>query len=62
MTIENCKPGTKVHHLRTKENGIIKSVANGLVFVVFYCDDDWDSYRNYTGQSCSAIDLGEGWL
>lgn len=54
MTYEKCKVGDKVHHLITKENGVIKSVFSGTVFVCFG--------NPILGIATSPLDLGEGWL
>jgi len=37
--------------------GKIKSWNEHCIFVVFQCGDDWDKYRDYTGQSVSPLDL-----
>jgi len=37
--------------------GRIKSWNDTFVFVVFYCNDNWDDYQNYTGQACCPEDL-----
>lgn len=58
--------GTKVHYCPShgvKENGIVKNVGEANnVFVVFKCAEDWDNYKDYTGQSTSIYDLKYGWV
>lgn len=44
-----------------KENGIVKSVSDGMAFVVYYCNGDWDNYQNYTAYSTNPENLIEGW-
>lgn len=62
MTYEFCKIGDRVHHLLTKQNGIIKLVFRGQVYVVYNCNNDWENYTNYTGENTSPENLGRGWL
>jgi hypothetical protein len=58
--------GTKVHytsrHNGKKENGIVKTIRNGDIFVVFYCNGDWENYKNYTGAFTKTEDLTLGWV
>lgn len=66
-------PGNKVHYTpshikdqrRSKyntEKGIVKSVTEAGVFVVYNCGGDWDNYRNYTAALTNPKDLNHGWL
>ena len=52
--MEVLSEGSKVTYVkdRTKEHGIIKvfSEDGRFAFVVYHCNDDWDNYKNYTGQ------------
>ena len=54
------------------ENGIVKEVpkfasntsrfvGHNCVRVVYYCDDDWDHYYNYTSTLTRIDDLKLGW-
>jgi hypothetical protein len=59
-------PGSKVAHVSPNgdiENGIIKEICDDpkFMFVVFNCNDDWDNYKDYTGQRCSIYNLVRGW-
>ena len=63
---------SKVHYIPFEgcdksiyENGIIKSHSEydeNILFVVFKCNDDWDNYKNYTGQSVNIKQLKPGWI
>mgnify|MGYP006921310561 CR=1 FL=1 len=44
-----------------KENGIVKFVQDGIAFVVYKCNNDWDNFMNYTGCATNPEDLIEGW-
>ena len=45
------------------ERGIIKSIADeNHVFVVYNCNDDWKSYRDYTAQKTNVNNLILGWI
>jgi len=39
------------------EYGKLKSWNDNTIFVVFKCNDEWDNFQNYTGQSCSPKNL-----
>lgn len=54
-------PGDRVTFLMTNENGIVKSIADDGVFVVFNCDNDWDNYMDYTASFCLIGTLKKGW-
>ncbi len=43
------------------EKGIVKSVTEHCIFVVFHCNDLWSTYRDYVGQSCNKENLIIGW-
>lgn len=65
MSNEKFTPGQKVHYapkFGNKENGIVKSMREDVVFVVFKCGNDWDNYQKYTGQSTKISDLEYGWV
>lgn len=50
-------------HPDHREEGRIKSWNERYVFVVFKCDDNWERFEDYAGQSCdpSNIDfMGRG--
>lgn len=63
------KKGDKVYYIpfpgadpTLYENGIVKEVHSGYTcHVVFKCNNDWDNYENYTGQSTYVKDLNTGW-
>lgn len=64
------KIGDKVHYIPFEgcsddqiENGIIKLFNDQSLkpFVVFNCNDDWDNYKNYTGQCVNITQLNKGW-
>lgn len=57
--------GDKVHYTAphgTKENGKVKEVRETIAFVVYKCNNEWDNYENYTGQSTQLSDLTPGWV
>lgn len=61
--------GQKVHYhplkddfVQRSENGIVKRVSGNSVWVVYYCNDDWENYQNYTGQLTPLEYLKEGWV
>lgn len=62
--------GDKVHYVPSYAkpsdviNGIVKSCSEdgSTAFVVFKCDDNWDEYEKYTGQSTKISDLRLGWF
>jgi hypothetical protein len=39
------------------EFGRLKSWNNSFIFVVFKCDEQWDRYWDFTGQSVNPEDL-----
>jgi len=46
------------------EFGIVKGLNEmdpSTVYVVFKCGDEWDLYKNYTGQNVRLSDLNPGW-
>jgi hypothetical protein len=64
MTIEEIKVGQRVHYAPShgkKENGIVKSITEHAVFVVYKCGGEWDHYQDYTGQNTPIEDLYPGW-
>jgi len=47
-----------------KQNGIIKGFHNlnkEFAFVVYSCDNNWDNYKDYTGQLTDVKALKPGW-
>ena len=46
-----------------KLKGKVKSLKEdpNEVFVVFHCNNDWDNYEHYTGQSTKVNYLELGW-
>lgn len=63
--------GTKVTYVPFKgcdvkdfEKGIVKSINEmnpDSVFIVFHCNEDWENYKDYTGQSTNKTQLILGW-
>lgn len=49
------------HELNTKtkyiKRGKIKSFNDKFIFVVFYCDDNWHKYYDYTAEACYPENL-----
>ena len=43
-------------------NGIVRSVTDSGVFVVYHCGGKWDDYENYTSALTDPDDLRHGWL
>lgn len=44
------------------EKGIIKEIIdNNFCFIVFNCGNDWDNYKEYTGEHCHLKSLRKGW-
>lgn len=65
MKPEELKEGMKVHYSPTvgeKENGIVKSFNEHVAFVVYKCANNWENYREYTGQATDFNDLRLGWV
>lgn len=64
MNRENIAVGQKVHYAPEhgrKENGIVKSITEYSIFVVYNCDGDWAHYGLYTAANTNARDLRPGW-
>lgn len=66
--IKEIGVGTKVHHSRyigrfIKQNGILKSFSNqpGYAFIVYKCNEEWEKYREYTGELTRLVDIKFGW-
>ena len=63
----NLQIGDKVHyqpeHYGEKkwENGIVKEIRNGGVWVVYNCAGNWERYWDYTGAKTNMQDLKIGW-
>jgi hypothetical protein len=72
VDISKLKVGQKVHYQPDQykktdsyENGIVKEIpehTNESVRVVYYCNEDWDNYQNYTSALTNIRDLNEGWI
>lgn len=43
------------------ENGVVKKINIKIVWVVFKCNNDWENYRNYTGESVKIEEIKKGW-
>lgn len=43
------------------EKGIVKSWNDGVIFVVYNCNEDWDNFQDYTGAATRPEDLMQGW-
>lgn len=64
MNKEDLSVGQRVHYWPyhgLKENGIVKSITEYAVFVVYNCNKEWDRYRDYTGAKTNPSDLNPGW-
>lgn len=62
---EQIEVGDKVHYCPThgiKENGMVKSIKNDTVFVVYKCNNEWSRYYDYTGNATNLKDLKKGWI
>lgn len=62
--MSNIIPGAKVHYTAPhgeKSNGIVKSITEDAAFVVFHCDN-WENYKEYTGQHTKLSDISYGWV
>jgi hypothetical protein len=59
--VDYVKIGDKVTY-KNKEPGVIKAFFDdGLVRVVYHCDNDWENYQNYTSALTLTKDLDYGW-
>jgi hypothetical protein len=59
------KEGDFVHYkpeVGQPENGRIKKMAPVDAFVVYSCNNEWDRYREYTGQLTAIDNLKPGWV
>lgn len=45
-----------------KENGIVKSITDTAVFVVYNCGGYWTDYHNYTAANTNPRDLMPEWV
>ena len=67
LDIANIRVGDPFHYqpahfMDTEwENGKIKEVRDGKVWVVYHCAGNWDNFTNYTGALTNLRDLKEGW-
>lgn len=70
MKKSKLKVGDKVTYIPTNvvritvEPGKVKSIPNNgnYVFVVFNCNNEWDKWMDYTGQSVGVQHLKPGWI
>lgn len=56
--------GDKIHYTEGNliENGKIKSFDEyGNPFVVYYCNNDWNNWKDYTGQHTPLNKIRKGW-
>lgn len=63
MKKEEIKVGQKVHYAPAhgkKDNGIVKSITEHGVFVVYHCGGEWERYRDYTAVNTKPEDLRPG--
>lgn len=44
------------------ENGRVKSSNEKFAWVVFKCDNDWNNFKQYTGNRISLSYLTPGWV
>jgi hypothetical protein len=54
--------GQKVHYTPDPQNGIVKGFSENGVFVVFYCNGQWDRFMEYTGAHTNPRHLTDGWI
>src|ERR1044072_345831 len=62
---ESFQEGDFVHYKvphKVIENGRIKSIGHHSAFVVNNCNDDWNRYKDYTGQATKLSELHPGWV
>jgi hypothetical protein len=65
MNKEDIQVGQNVHYAPEhglKENGVVKSITEHAVFVVYNCGGEWHRYKEFTGCSTNPIDLRPGWV
>ena len=58
------KPGDHVTYVPTvgdSEHGIVKSVRDDAVFVVYNCAGEWGRYEDYTAANTPIDRLVPGW-
>lgn len=56
--------GEKVTYITPyeKSHGIIKSIRDGSIFVVYNCNGDWDNYFDYTAANTPIKMLVKEWV
>jgi hypothetical protein len=56
--------GEKVTYITSykKEHGIVKSIRDGNIFVVYNCNEDWDNYKDYTAANTPHKMLVKEWI
>lgn len=57
--------GQEVHYTPShglKENGIVKSITEHGVFVVYNCAENWHRIKDYTAANTDPSDLRPGWV
>jgi hypothetical protein len=65
MKKEHLSVGQRVHYCPDNgpyENGIIKSITDAAVFVVYNCGGNWDRYWDYTAANTNPRDLATEWV
>ena len=65
MNKEDLSVGQQVHYCPDhgpKENGIVKSITDTAVFVVYNCGGNWDRYQDYTAANTNPRDLRPEWV
>ena len=49
--------GKWVEHTPTGEKGIIKTIRDHIIFIVYQCGGNWDNYKDYTACATHIEDL-----
>jgi hypothetical protein len=65
MNKEDIRVGQSVHYApehALKENGVVKSITDHGVFVVYNCNGEWHRYQEFTGANTNPRDLRPGWV
>jgi hypothetical protein len=59
------KEGDYVHYwpgYGKPENGRVKHITPHAMFIVFKCNDEWQHYKDYTGQNTPVEYVRHGWV
>ena len=61
---ELIKEGDYVHYwpYGTPENGRVKSITPHAMFIVYKCNEEWEHYKDYTGQNTPIAQVQLGWV